>query len=105
MIIEGVLNSLGAAPTGLTTSATGAPGLGVGTNDGAGFSDTLKRMVAAVESTNGQANQAVMTMTDGTGDVHDAMIALQKADMTLQLTMQVRNKLINAYQEIMRMPV
>ena len=38
-------------------------------------------------------------MTDGTGDVHDAMIALQRADMTLQLTVQIRNKLVNAYQE------
>jgi flagellar hook-basal body complex protein FliE len=104
MIVEGVLSSLGALPTGAATAATSGA-LGVGGADGAGFADTLKRMVAAVESTNGQANQSVMAMTDGTGDVHDAMIALQKADMTLQLTMQIRNKLIGAYQEIMRMPV
>ena len=44
-------------------------------------------------------------MLDGTGDVHDAMIALQRADMTLQFSVQVRNKLVQAYQEIMRMPV
>ncbi len=44
-------------------------------------------------------------MLDGTGDVHDAMIALQRADMALQLTVQVRNKLVTAYQEIMRMPI
>jgi flagellar hook-basal body complex protein FliE len=37
--------------------------------------------------------------------VHEAMIALQRAEMTLQLTVQVRNKLMQAYQEIMRMPV
>jgi flagellar hook-basal body complex protein FliE len=44
-------------------------------------------------------------MIDGSGDVHDAMIALQRADLTLQFSVQVRNKLVQAYQEIMRMPV
>ena len=44
-------------------------------------------------------------MLEGTGDVHDAMIALQRAQTTLELTMQVRNKLVAAYQDIMRMPV
>ena len=60
---------------------------------------------SAVETSGAQANEAVVSMTDGTGDVHDAMIALQRADLTLQLTVQIRNKLVNAYQEIMRMPV
>ena len=44
-------------------------------------------------------------MLDKSVDVHDAMIALQRADMTFQLTVQIRNKLVNAYQEIMRIPV
>lgn len=98
MMIEGVLGSVGALPTSLTRPAAGAV-------DGDGFGETLKRMMTAVEATNLKANQSVVAMTDGSGDVHDAMIALQRADMTLQLTMQIRNKLINAYQEIMRMPV
>jgi flagellar hook-basal body complex protein FliE len=37
--------------------------------------------------------------------VHDAMIALQRADLTLQFSVQIRNKLVQAYNEIMRMPV
>ncbi len=44
-------------------------------------------------------------MLEGTGDVHDAMLALQRAETTLQLTIQVRNKLVSAYQDIMRMPI
>ena len=44
-------------------------------------------------------------MVDGSVDVHEAMIALQRADLTLQLAMQVRNKLVQAYQEVMRMPL
>ncbi len=38
-------------------------------------------------------------------DLHDVMIAVQKADLGFQLALQVRNKLIEAYQEIMRMQV
>lgn len=108
MMIEGVLSSIGALPTGLAQGGVTGGISDAGADaaaDGTGFSDTLKRMVNAVETTNTKANQAIVAMTDGTGDVHDAMIALQRADMTLQLTMQIRNKLVNAYQEITRMPV
>ena len=38
-------------------------------------------------------------------DVHQVMIASQKASLSLQLTMQVRNKVMESYQEIMRMPL
>ena len=75
------------------------------TGTGAGFGTSLEKLVHAVETTNSSANRAVTEMIDGSGDVHDAMIALQRAEMTFQLTVQVRNKLVQAYQEIMRMPV
>jgi flagellar hook-basal body complex protein FliE len=70
-----------------------------------GFDATLNRLVSAVETSSADANVAVSGMVEGTTDVHDAMIALQRADLTFQLSMQVRNKLLTAYQEIMRMPV
>ena len=70
-----------------------------------GFGDSLTRLIGAVETSGQEANTAVSRMLDGSGDVHDAMIALQRAELTFQLTMQVRNKLVQAYQEIMRMPV
>jgi flagellar hook-basal body complex protein FliE len=78
---------------------------GTATETGSGFGDTLNRLVKAVETTGSDANTAVSDMVEGTGDVHEAMIALQRADLTFQLSMQVRNKLVQAYQEIMRMPV
>src|SRR5262245_35090776 len=70
-----------------------------------GFSDALGRVVDAVETSEANANTAVSGMLAGTTDVHDAMIALQRADLTLQFSVQIRNKLVQAYQEIMRMPV
>jgi flagellar hook-basal body complex protein FliE len=82
-----------------------SPGRDVPGSGGQAFGDSLARMVSAVETSNAGANAAVADMIDGRGDVHDAMIALQRADLTLQFTVQVRNKLVQAYQEIMRMPV
>ena len=70
-----------------------------------GFAESVTKLVDAVDSSDAAANNAVQQMLEGHGDVHDAMIALQRAEMTLQLTMQVRNKLVQAYTEIMRMPV
>lgn len=69
------------------------------------FGDRLASLVTAVEDRSADANEAVSNMIDKTGDVHDAMIALQRAEMTLQFTVQVRNKLVQAYQDIMRMPI
>ncbi len=81
---------------GTAASDSGAPG---------GFGESLHRLVSAADQAGRQANTAVLDMLAGSGDVHDAMIALQQADLALQLTVQVRNKLVQAYQEIMRMNV
>ena len=58
-----------------------------------------------LDSTAGDANTAVSEMVAGSGDVHHAMIAMQQAEMTLQLTVQIRNKLMQAYQDVMRMSI
>ena len=72
---------------------------------GEGFAESLGKLLEGVEDTSGQANQAIGNMLDKSGEVHDAMIALQRAEMALQLTVQIRNKLVAAYQDIMRMPI
>jgi flagellar hook-basal body complex protein FliE len=69
------------------------------------FGQSLMNLVENVEQSGADANLAVSNMLDKSGDVHDAMIALQRAEMTLQLTVQIRNKLVQAYQDVMRMPV
>ena len=69
------------------------------------FADSLGKLLEGVEETQGEANQAVTNMVNKTGEVHEAMIALQRAEMQLQLTVTLRNKLVNAYNDIMRMPV
>jgi flagellar hook-basal body complex protein FliE len=91
-----------AAPTGPTSpagDATTTPGASTS------FADTLKQLVDGAETNATHANAAVTGMLDKSVDVHDAMIALQRAEMSLQLAVQIRNKLVQAYQDIMRMPV
>jgi len=77
------------------------------TRTGAGessFSDVLDEAVFHVDQLQAEANQKVGAMLGGnTADVHDAMIAVQEADLSFQLMMQVRNKVIQAYQEVDRM--
>ncbi|MBP8274163.1 MAG: flagellar hook-basal body complex protein FliE [Acidobacteria bacterium] len=101
------LSTLGLLNPG--TGAIGAPGTtGTGSapaGAGGDFASTLKDMMGKVDASADAANDAVAKMIDGTGDVHEAMIALQHADVMLQMTVQVRNKLVQAYQDVMRMPV
>jgi len=95
MAIDALRSSL---PTFGAPKVAGSPAAG-------GFGDTLTHLLNSVETKAGEANVAIGNMLDGTGDVHEAMIAMQKADTMLQLTVQIRNKLVQAYQDVMRMPV
>ncbi|MDH4062958.1 MAG: flagellar hook-basal body complex protein FliE [Acidobacteriota bacterium] len=92
-----------AARTG-STPAGPASGSG-GAASSSGFADSLIGMLESADRTAGDANTAIANMVRGTGDVHEAMIALQRAETALQLTVQVRNKLMQAYQDVMRMPI
>ncbi|MBZ5597368.1 MAG: flagellar hook-basal body complex protein FliE [Acidobacteriia bacterium] len=68
------------------------------------FLDTLRGAMDQVEQLQGSAQSKVAALLDGSGmDVHSAMIAVEKADLSFQLMMQVRNKIVAAYQEISRM--
>src|SRR5687768_4575770 len=97
--------SLSGALTGAGGAAAVAPqatSTDTATADGA---SAFERVLDAVNGSAATANDATAKMVNGTGDVHEAMIALQQADLTLQFAVQVRNKLVQAYQEILRMPV
>ena len=98
------------AINGLPSITTGQVGTGAGTGAArspqeAGFAEALEQLLGTVDGATGEANQAIGRMLDGTGDVHEAMIAMQRAEQMLQLTVQIRNKLVQAYQDVMRMSV
>jgi len=70
------------------------------------FVAMLEEAVSAVDSLQQRADEAAKALATGQSqDVHSVMIALEQANLALQLTIQVRNKLVEAYQEIMRMQV
>jgi len=71
-----------------------------------GFLDTLKNAIGKANDVQMQASQAVDALVTGqTQDLHQTMVALQQADVSFQLMMQIRNKLVTAYEEIQRMQV
>ncbi len=71
----------------------------------ADFNKVLKGAVQNVDRQLHQADQAAQEMTLGKQDIHQAMIALEEANISLRLLIQVRNKMISAYEEIMRMQI
>ncbi len=68
------------------------------------FSSVLKSVAEQTTALDAKAQQAVTGLLNGSGvEVHDAMIATQKSDMAFELALQVRNKAVGAYQQMMAM--
>ena len=73
---------------------------------GEGFGDTLKNAVSAVNDLQLQARDVTVAMAAGNGgDSAQAMVMIEKANVSFQFALQIRNKLLEAYSEIMRMSV
>jgi flagellar hook-basal body complex protein FliE len=70
------------------------------------FGNVLKSAMGEVGDLQEKASQSIQQMVgEGKGDLQETMIALEKADVSFKLMMQIRNKVLDAYQEIMRMQV
>jgi flagellar hook-basal body complex protein FliE len=70
------------------------------------FGETLQRAVTDVNALQSEAGKAVNKMVIGEAvDLHEVMIAVEKAKTSFDLLMEIRNKTIEAYREIMRMQV
>ncbi|HWK22258.1 MAG TPA: flagellar hook-basal body complex protein FliE [Ureibacillus sp.] len=70
------------------------------------FAHTLKDAIASVNTQQVQSDAITEKLINGEDvDLHEVMITAQKASITLNATIEVRNKAIEAYQEIMRMTI
>lgn len=70
------------------------------------FGRLLARAVDDLNTVNNEANEAAAKLAAGQPvELHDVMIAMEQADLSLRMVLQVRNKLVEAYQEIQRMQV
>lgn len=74
--------------------------------DTVSFSTFLKESIEKVNLLEKETEQYDLKIATGQlENIHEAVIATQKADIALQLTMQIRNKILDAYREIMRMQI
>lgn len=80
------------------------PGAGTAAADG-GFKSVLKTALQDVNTLQLQADDAVAKLQANKGSMHEALIAMEKASLSFQTMLQVRNKIVDAYQEVMRMQV
>ena len=88
-----LLQSPGGSSSGTAPAAAPAP-----------FADLLTDAVGQVNRLEDQATAAITGLMTGTGvDVHQAMIATQKASMAFELALAVRNKAVQAYQQVVGM--
>jgi flagellar hook-basal body complex protein FliE len=73
---------------------------------GGGFGEMLKESLNEVNKLQNDADKSVEALATGQNkNIHETMIAIGQADLAFRMTMQVRNKMIDAYQEVMRMSV
>jgi len=71
-----------------------------------GFTDSLKESIEKVNELQTKAHQAMENLASGRSqNIHETMIAIEQAEISFKLMTQVRNKILSAYQEIMRMSV
>jgi flagellar hook-basal body complex protein FliE len=79
---------------------------GVGTADGGNFASAMKSALNEVNGLQANAEQVTSAYERGeTTDIAGVMLAREKASVGFQATLQVRNKLLSAYKDIMSMPV
>ena len=79
---------------------------GAATRSGApSFADALGQALNQVEAAQQEGDAQAATAAGGGGNLHEVALALEKADISLRVAAKVRNKLVEAYQEVMRMPV
>jgi flagellar hook-basal body complex protein FliE len=91
---------LAAQADGAARSGASAP------PEGEGFADVLGRLVGEVDSLQQESTDKLTGFAEGrTDDVHDVMLAMTRADLSFRMMLEVRNKLVEAYQEVMRTQV
>jgi flagellar hook-basal body complex protein FliE len=103
-LINAAITSSALAPNFNSTTTAASSFTGVAKVAAEPFSDLLSDAVGQVSQLEDQARGAVQGLMTGSGvDVHQAMIATQKASMAFELALAVRNKAVQAYQQVIGM--
>lgn len=104
MSIEGIKGILGSIPSVKSLDELNRPETGAKQG---GFAGALKDAMSEVGRMQADADQKIAGMAEGKGNItpHDAMIALEKADVAFTLMTTIKAKIIQAYQEVLRTQV
>jgi flagellar hook-basal body complex protein FliE len=99
--LAGVANGVSQAFPTQNTTASGTDQSPVN-----GFNKLMEDMISKVSNLQNDADQKINSLVSGQGTgLHEVMLAVEKASISFQMLTQVRNKAVDAYQEIMRMSV
>ena len=91
---------------GVSAASSGSATQKLSKSDNGGFLDVLKKSVEKVNALQNQADAAIDDLVLGDNkDIAQTMIAMEKADISFRMMMQIRNKIVRAYEEVMRMQV
>lgn len=98
MMIQGLTNSNGVT--------AGGNKVGGGESAGGGFGEVLKDALATVNKSQNEANAMITGLASGEhANIHETMIAMEKANVTFRLAAKVQAKVLDAYKEVMRTPL
>ena len=99
-----MISTISSGLSALTSSLDAASGA-TPAAAGSGFSDVFKAAIQGVDSLQAGADTKITNLLQGgpNTDVGNVMVSVEKADVAFQLMMQVRNKIVNAYQDIEKM--
>lgn len=73
--------------------------------EGSGFGDALSRALGSVIQAGHDADAKSMQAISGTGNLTEVVTAVARAELALQTTTAIRDRVVQAYQDIMRMPI
>lgn len=95
----------GLSQNNLTDRISGSSVAAENDSAGAGFMNTLRSAMDQVNAAQTDADGKVAQLLTGNGqDIHSAMIAVEKANLTFEMMVQVRNKIVQAYQQVSAIP-
>jgi flagellar hook-basal body complex protein FliE len=92
-------------PLRIAPSSVQRPERTSGSTPSRGFADALQDALGSLETTQIEADRQADAMARGEGNLHEVSLALEKADVSMRLATKVRNRFVDAYQEIMRMNI
>ena len=96
-LVPGLIEQAGTRPTGRSAGETTESG---------SFSEVFTNLINSVNELQHEAGQAQQALMAGEPvELHQVMIKAEEAGLTMDLLLEIRNRLVSAYQEIMRMPM